>query len=286
VEHKYVINSKSLIVISMILVLFTSLGVTGSAVSSTEETTEAHASDTEKSGEKYLPGDSLANIASAMDRARQNNTLVLVIMGANWCHDSRALASRVGTLPLSEFVSDNYETVFVDVGYLDKGKDVITSLGIPVYYATPTVLIIDPVSGQLVNADNRHQWGSAASISMDDSLAYFQQIASTDLDSLRSKIEPSQELQHLLTDIDAFEQLQADRLYLAYEVLAPMLDAYKNGDKDQFSEDTWAEIRQFRSKVPLDVDALRKQARQRVAAGETNIKLDYPSYPAFSWATK
>ena len=64
-----------------------------------------------------------------------------------------------------------------------------------------------------------------------------------------------------------------------------MLEAYKNGDKDQFSEEKWTEVRQFRSKVPLDVDALRQQARQRVKASEANIKLDYPSYPAFSWET-
>jgi hypothetical protein len=279
------INAKNLIIICMTLAIFTSLGSSQSAASSAEEANQAHASVAEKSGEKYLPGDSLANIASAIDRAGQNNTLVLVIMGANWCHDSRALASRVGTLPLSEFVSDNYETVFVDVGYLDKGKDVITSLGIPVYYATPTVLIIDPVSGQVVNADNRHQWANAASISMNDSLAYFQQIAGTDLVSLRSKTVPAQELQQLLTEIDVFEQQQANRLYQAYAVLAPMLEAYKNGDKDQFSEEKWTEVLQFRSKVPLDVDALRHQARQRITAGETNIKLDYPSYPAFSWET-
>ena len=240
----------------------------------------------EESGERYLPSDdSMADVAAVIDAAKENNKLALVVMGANWCHDSRALASRLYQEPLRSLVDAYYETIFIDVGYLDKGENVIISLGSPVYYATPTVLIVDPVSGQLVNAENRHQWAEANTISMEDSVEYFQQMASTDLTALRDMDEITGDLRVLFEEIDSFEQRQAERVYKAYAVLGPMLKAYEEGDKDGFSEDNWNEVRDFRYKVPGDVDALWTLARERVAAGETEIKLDYPEYPAFSWET-
>jgi len=240
----------------------------------------------EESGELYLPSDdAMADVTAAIDAARESNKLALVVMGANWCHDSRGLASRLNQEPLKTLVDENYETVFVDVGFLSKGKEVITRLGPPVYYATPTVLIVDPVSGRLVNALDRHRWADAFSISMEESVEYFQQMAGADLAALRNEQTIPASLQVLLTEIDAFEQRQADRLYKAYTILGPMLKAYKAGDKEAFSEDYWNEVRDFRYKVPADVDALRSEARDRIAAGELVIKLSYPEYPAFSRKT-
>ena len=240
-----------------------------------------------KPGELYLPaGDAMADLTAALDAARESNRLLLVMMGANWCHDSRALASRIYEEPLSTIINEHYEILFVDVGFLENGKDVISSLGSPVYYATPTVLILDPFSGQVINASNRHQWANAASISMEDSLEYFREFANTDLSSIQNEQVVDSQLQRLLMEIEAFEQLQADRLYEAYAVLAPMLRAYKAGDEEAFSEETWNEVRDFRYKIPADIEALKSEARQRVAAGETDIKLNYPVYPAFSWDQK
>ena len=236
------------------------------------------------SGELYLPSeDAMADLSAALDAARNSNRLLLVMMGANWCHDSRALASRVYEEPLSTTINEHFEILFVDVGFLENGKDVISSLGSPVYYATPTVLIVDPLSGQVINASNRHQWANAASISMEESLEYFREFANTDLTSFQNEQVVDADLQQLLIEIEAFEQLQAYRLYEAYAVLAPMLRAYEAGDEEAFSEETWNEVRDFRYKIPADVEALRSEARQRVAAGETDIKLNYPVYPAFSW---
>ena len=237
----------------------------------------------EQSGKLYLPStDVMADLETAIGVARDNNKLTLVIMGGNWCHDSRALASRIYQEPLKTIVEENYETIFVDVGFLSKGKDVISSLGPPIYYATPTVLIVDPVSRQLVNAKNRHRWADAFNISMEESVEYFQLMADTDLSSLKDEKTPV-DLQHLITEIDSFEQIQADRLYRAYKVLSPMLKAYSAGNKDAFSEDYWNEVRDFRYKVSADVDTLHAEARKRVAAGEQGVELTFPEYPAFTW---
>jgi hypothetical protein len=236
------------------------------------------------SGELFLPSDNaMADVEQAMHSALANNRLVLVVMGANWCHDSRALASRLYQEPLGSLIEDRYETVFVDVGYLDKGREVISSIGPPVYYATPTVLIIDPVSGQLVNADNRHQWGSADTISMEESVDYFQLMAEANRKQMRLDQQATGELLELLNEIDGFEQTQAERLYSAYRVIGPMLHAYKEGNSPEQFDDYWNQVRSFRMKVPIDIDALREEAYRRTAADEVNIQLEYPRYAAFSW---
>jgi len=216
----------------------------------------------------------MADVTTVIQRAKESKKLALVIMGANWCHDSRGLASRFHQEPMKTLIDESYETIFVDVGYLNQGKDVIESLGLPVYYATPTVLIIDPVNGQLVNEYNRHQWADAFSFSMDETVGYFRQMSEVDLTSLRAGDEVAANLQILLVEIDAFEQQQADRLYLAYAILGPMLKQYKEGNKEAFSEQKWNEVREFRYKVPHDVEALK---------GDRDIELDFPEYPAFSW---
>jgi len=238
-------------------------------------------------GELYLPSDdAMADVSNALDAAGKSNKLALVVIGANWCHDSRALASRLYQEPLSTLIDEHYEIVFVDVGFLDKGKDLISSLGPPVYYATPTVLILDPLSGRMINAENRHQWGDAYSISMEESIEYFQLMAAADLAALRSADAPTGELMELLAEIDSFERFQADRIYNAYAVVGPLLKAYKAGEKPEHFEDYWNEVRDYRMQVPRDLGTLRAQAHERVSSGESDIKLDYPEYPAFSWETE
>ena len=241
----------------------------------------------EESGELYLPSEHvMTDLTAVIETARETGKLVLVVMGANWCHDSRGLAARLQTEPLRSLVREHYETIFVDVGYLDKGKDVINSLGVPVYYATPTVLIVDPLSGRLVNAHNRHLWADADSISMDDSVKYFRQMSQTDLTTLRTEGEGNADQAAIMAEIDSFERQQADRLYQAYTVLGPMLKELKEGDAEKFSEETWNEVRDFRYKVPADVDALRASAFEQMAAGKTDIRLDYPEYAPFSWESE
>jgi hypothetical protein len=236
-----------------------------------------------QAGELYLPSaDPLADLQQTLDSARESGKLALVILGGNWCHDSRALAARLFEEPLRTTIDAHYQVLFVDVGYLDQGNEVINRLGVPIYYATPTVLIVDPVSGHLVNKQNRHQWANAANIGMQESVDYFGQYAGTDPGALLRDTSSDDQLQKLLAEIELFEQVQADRLYRAYAVLGPMLKAYKEGDKEAFSDVLWNEVRDFRYQVPADVEALRNQARQRVAAGETGIRLAYPIYPAFS----
>jgi hypothetical protein len=233
-------------------------------------------------GELYLPSeDAMADVDQALASAADKGRLALIVLGANWCHDSRALASRLFQDPLKELIDERYELVFVDVGYYESGKQVIRRFGSPIYYATPTVLIVDPDTGQLINAANRHQWGGAHDISMEDSLAYFQEMAAGAVPAPAAG--ESAELDRLNAEIHALEERLANRVEEAFSVVGPMLRAYKKGKGLDEFQAVWDEVSKFRNAVPRDMQALHVEAERRVAAGETDIQLEHPVYPAFSW---
>jgi thiol-disulfide isomerase/thioredoxin len=240
------------------------------------------AAETDADGRLFEPSaDPLADVQQALDRADDGDRLALVVLGANWCHDSRALASRLNRPPLAALIQQEYELVFVDVGFLDKGRDVVQQFGVPHFYATPTMLIIDPSSGALINDEDRHMWANAYSIDMPSSVQYFEKWATTD--AVPDPAADSAELQRLYAEIDQFEQQLAERVAAGYAVVGPLLEAYKGDEAPEGFEASWNELRDFRMAIPDDIRALRDEARRRVSAGEHDIQLEFPEYPLLSW---
>ena len=215
--------------------------------------------------------DPLADVQQALGRAEKNDRLALVVLGANWCHDSRALASRLQRPPLAELIQQHYELVFVDVGFLDKGRAVTQQFGVAHFYATPTVLIIDPSSGALVNDEDRHIWGNAYSIDMASSVRYFEKWAN------------STQLTQLYAAIDQFEQQLADRVAAGYAVVGPMLAARVAGNPPEEFDASWNELRDFRTAIPGGIRELRDEAQRRVSEGDEDIQLVFPEYALLSW---
>ena len=247
------------------------------------------AADTDAEGRLYQPSvNPVANVQQALDRAGADNRLVLVVLGANWCHDSRALASRLHRPPLAELVEQHYELVFVDAGFLDKGRAVMQQFGVAHYYATPTVLIIDPSSGQVINNEDRHQWGNAYKIDMSTSVRYFEKWLkdATDADSVEEPVVDSAELRRLYAEIDEFEQQSANRVAAGYAVVGPMLEAYKAGNAPEEFDARWNELRDFRVAIPGDIRELRDDARRRVSSGDPDIQILFPDYPLLSWESE
>jgi thiol-disulfide isomerase/thioredoxin len=237
-------------------------------------------------------------VQQALGRAEDGGRLALVVLGANWCHDSRALASRLHSPPLAELIQQHYELVFVDVGFLDliqqhyelvfvdvgfldQGRDVVQQFGVPQFYATPTVLIIDPSSGSLVDDEERHIWSNAYSIGMPDSVQYFEKWAMSD--AVADPVADSPQLRQLYGEIDQFEQKLAERVAAGYAVVGPMLKVYKDGNAPENFDASWNELRDFRMAIPADIRELRDEAQRRVSAGEEDIQLVYPEYPLLSW---
>jgi hypothetical protein len=243
------------------------------------------AADTDPEGRLFQPSENpLADVQRALDRADDGDRLTLVVLGANWCHDSRALASRLHRPPLAELIQQHYELVFVDAGFLDKGRAVMQQFGVAHYYATPTELIIDPSSGQVINNEDRHQWSNAYKIDMSTSVRYFEKWLKDD--SVADPVVDSAELRRLYAQIDEFEQLLADRLAAGYAVVGPMLEALKAGNEPEEFDASWNELRNFRVAIPGDIRELRDEARRRTSAGDHDIQVTFPDYPLLSWESE
>lgn len=114
--------------------------------------------------------DAMAQVDAALARAATNGKRVLLAMGANWCHDSRALAGWLETPRFAALVAERYELVFVNVGMPQTGDghnlDVARRFGLTDVPGTPALLVLTP-EGRAVNLDTAASWRNAASRSED-----------------------------------------------------------------------------------------------------------------------
>jgi hypothetical protein len=116
------------------------------------------------------PFDPKAQAAPAVDaalaRGKTSGKNTIIVLGANWCHDSRALAGWFSTPRFSAMIAARYELVYVDVGYRDRNLDIARRFGTKSLKGTPTVLIVNG-EGKLLNRKTAPTWRDAASRSED-----------------------------------------------------------------------------------------------------------------------
>jgi hypothetical protein len=124
-------------------------------------------------GQVYDPTrDADADVAAAFTRARANGRMVMVVLGGNWCHDSRALAGHFAEADFQTMLSTRYEVVYVDVGHRDRNLQIPARYGMPALQGTPTVLILS-ADGTLLNRGTAGSWRNAASRRRDTILSAF-----------------------------------------------------------------------------------------------------------------
>ena len=110
--------------------------------------------------------DAMGDVDAALAKAGENGTRVMLVMGANWCHDSRALAGWLETDRFEALIEREYELVYVNVGMPQRGDGhnlgIAKRFGVADLPGTPNLLVVTP-EGRLVNADTATTWRNAAS---------------------------------------------------------------------------------------------------------------------------
>jgi thioredoxin-related protein len=215
------------------------------------------------------------DIQNALDKAKSSDKLLLVVMGAQWCHDSRGLAEKFEDTDLANLLSANYELVFVDVGYFKDLRDISQRFGQAHYYATPTVMIINAKTERLINAKDMHIWGTADSIPMSQYIDYFATYAKNRV----PVFVPLPENQE--SSIVAFEQRHSQRLTDAYKVLVPSMKLEdKSGEASDLFIKQWKEVKKYRTSLQIDIQNIRQQVIE-----SPYEPIVFPNYPPFSWET-
>ncbi|MEE9434578.1 MAG: thioredoxin family protein [Sphingorhabdus sp.] len=121
--------------------------------------------------------DADALVDAALARAAAANKRVILVLGANWCHDSRILAGWFETERFAEMLEPLYEVVYIDVGVPQrKGKGrnqhLIKRFKGKKQKNTPYVMVLSP-AGKLLNRKDARSWRNAASRSEDEIFGYF-----------------------------------------------------------------------------------------------------------------
>lgn len=112
------------------------------------------------------------DVADAMARAKANGHRVILVFGANWCHDSRALAGWFASPRFAAMLSSRYEIVWIDVGQKDRNLDLARRFGLDGIKGTPTVLMLDS-TGKPLNLKDAPRWHDASTRSEDKIYRYF-----------------------------------------------------------------------------------------------------------------
>lgn len=113
-------------------------------------------------------------VDAALARAQIADKRVIVVMGANWCHDSRGLSGWFAEPRFAAMLAAKYEIVYVDVGKKDRNIDIARRFGLKSIKGTPTVLVLSS-RGALLNRKSAPKWRDAASRDEEDIFAYFDQ---------------------------------------------------------------------------------------------------------------
>ena len=120
--------------------------------------------------------DADADLAAAMKAAADTGTMTLLVMGGNWCHDSRALAGHFASERFAPLLEEHYQLVYVDVGRKVRNQHIARRFGLDGTPGTPTVLVLDS-EGRTLNRDDAPTWRNAASRGEDAVYEYFEGFA-------------------------------------------------------------------------------------------------------------
>lgn len=217
-----------------------------------------------------------ASINETIQQAQATDKLALFVFGAQWCHDSVALADAFNSLELHTTLSEYYVVQFIDVGYLQDKHELVQSLGYPMYFGTPTVLVIEPNQRRLINENSIAQWANAASMTTTEMVQYFEDIV-TNHNTINREHRVSADNEQL----QQYTQHQVARLLAGYARLGPILAKYDAGIKSPAFIPLWQEVKEFR--VALQAELLRLRQINRDMAYEGTVELTARDFPALSW---
>lgn len=110
--------------------------------------------------------DASAAVDAALARAAERKVNVLIVMGANWCHDSRAFAGWTESDRIGALITERFELVFINAGMPQSGdghnQHIARRFGFEKQEGTPLVIMIS-YDGIVLNSETAQSWRNTAS---------------------------------------------------------------------------------------------------------------------------
>jgi thioredoxin 1 len=120
--------------------------------------------------------DASTQVQAALAAAQRENKQVLLVFGANWCPDCRALDGEMRQGRLERLLAERYRVVKVDVGRFDKNLDLAQRFDNPVKKGIPSIAVVD-AAGRAVAVTRAGELASARSMGEAAIYRFFQDLA-------------------------------------------------------------------------------------------------------------
>lgn len=125
----------------------------------------------------YNPkADARAEIAHALTAGRQAHKPTLLIFGANWCGDCRALDTSLHGQKNAALVRQHFEVVKVDVGNWDHNLDIANTYGNPIENGIPAAVVVSD-TGKVVYTTKAGELANARKMSDEGIYDFFSKVA-------------------------------------------------------------------------------------------------------------
>ena len=83
------------------------------------------------------------DISVAIANAQKTGKYVVLVFGANWCGDCRALHAQMHQPELASMVERNFVVVNIDLGRYDKNVDLAEQYHVPIKHGIPALAVLD-----------------------------------------------------------------------------------------------------------------------------------------------
>ncbi|RYE53549.1 MAG: thioredoxin family protein [Rhizobiaceae bacterium] len=127
-----------------------------------------------------LPYDPSANakqdVAKAFAAAKSRHVPVLIVFGANWCEDCRALDGALRKERAASLMTGSFQVVKVDVGEFDRNLDVNATYGDPIKGGIPAAVLVAP-EGKLLYSTKAGELANARTMSESSIYDFFKRVS-------------------------------------------------------------------------------------------------------------
>jgi protein disulfide-isomerase len=111
--------------------------------------------------------DAKMDVQQALIAAKSSHKPVLIVFGANWCEDCRALDRAIKRGKSAALLARSFSIVKVDVGDFDRNLDVVAAYGNPIKKGIPAAVVVSvdnkvlyaTRAGELANARRMSETG-------------------------------------------------------------------------------------------------------------------------------
>lgn len=114
-----------------------------------------------------VDADGASVLDAALAAAAAQGRVAVIVFGADWCHDSRALARTLTSDAFRAEFDSRYSVTFIDVGKPQTGNgrnlDLVARFGVRKLKSTPALFLISPQGKRINSRKDAIAWRNADS---------------------------------------------------------------------------------------------------------------------------